>query len=523
MPSPEVEISPRRHRRRRPAASTFTNCCCSITIAAVLLLSFVPTQAVAGASVTAQQTPSSHADQTRIARHVFAERSTRQKESNQEESSDLQVETSPEVDEEENTITSQDSSDEAPGRYVAHHIDGYGSITSCMDEQTSSAGRDIEGATQQQNYETIDLEIKFDYQIELISLISDEDSADTYNELIVSTERTMHHVMVDNFLDCKSGATDAHGMDKKRKMTDAVVESLPPSPQIVGISSAPQDAISLTDSCATAHTTEDNCVVINAAATVTVDMDGITNAELLSEAIDVIRSSILEKIETDMEQGQYDEQYGRNLFAKISFVDANPVGGDAQPQVASGSSASLREESHVRHRRRNVRAVVVVIGMTTIAVVFKLISYSRELRSNTSRSDSNDKKSWRKRIDNTKEDDAAEDAGGKRKKKERKMPKYDLFGNTGSDGSASIVVEEVEEIDESQNDDFEENELESIDNGNNDDDDDDDDWTYDEIGRQESREVLDLESGTLQMTVNGNVCQINDFDETWHTFWLSEK
>ena len=459
----------------------------------------------------------------------------RQKESDQEESSDLQVETSPEVDdEEENTITSQDSSDEAPERYVAHHIDGYGSITSCMDEQTSSAGRDIEGATQQQNYETIDLEIKFDYQIELISLISDEDSEDTYNELIVSTERTMHHVMVDNFLDCKSGATEAHGMDRKRKMTDAVDESLPPSPQIVGISSAPQDAISLADSCATVHTTEDNCVVINAAATVTVDMDGITNAELLSEAIDVIRSSILEKIGTDMEQGQYDEQYGRNLFAKISFVDANPVGGDAQPQVASSSSASLREESHVRHRRRNVRAIVVVIGMTTIAVVFKLISYSRELRSNTSRSDSNDKKSWRKRTDDTNEDDTAEDAGGKRKKKERKMPKYELFGNTGTDGSASIVVEEEEEIDESQNDDFEENELESIDNGNDDDgndddgnddgndddDDDDDDWTYDEIGRQESLEVLDLESGTLQMTVNGNVRQINDFDETWHTFWL---
>ena len=96
------------------------------------------------------------------------------------------------------------------------------------------------------------------------------------------------------------------------------------------------------------------------------------------------------------------------------------------------------------------------------------------------------------------------------------MPKYELFGNTGSDGSASIVVEEEEEIDESQNDDFED-ELESI---GNDDNDDDDDWTYDEIGRQESQEVLDLESGTLQMTVNGNVRQINDFDETWHTFWL---
>jgi hypothetical protein len=441
----------------------------------------------------------------------------RQKESDQEESSDLQVETSPEVDEEENTITSQNSSDETPDKYVAHHIDGYGSITSCIDEQTSSAGRDIEGATQQQNYETIDLEIKFDYQIELISLISDNDAADTYHELIVSTERTMHHVMVDNFLDCPSGATEAHGMDRERKMTDAVVESLPPSPQIVGISSAPQDAISLTDSCASVHTTEDNCVVINAAATVTVDMDGITNAELLSEAIDTIHSSILEEIETGMKQGQYDEQYGRNLFAKISFVDANLVGGDAQPQVASSSSASLREESHVRHRRRNVRAIVVVIGMTTIAVVFKLISYSRELRSNTtSRSDSNDKKSWRKRTDDTNEDDTAEDAGGERKKKKRKMPNYELFGNTGSDGSASIVVEEEEEIDESQNDDFEENELESIGN----DDDDDDDWTYDEIGRQESREVLDLESGTLQMTVNGNVRQINDFDEIRHTFWL---
>ena len=445
----------------------------------------------------------------------------RQKEFDQEESSDLQLETSPEADAEENTITSQDSSDEAPEKYVAHHIDGYGSITSCIDEQTSSAGRDIEGATQQQSYETIDLEIKFDYQIELISLISDEGSADTYNELIASTERTMHHVMVDNFLDCPSGATGAHGMDRERKMTDAVAESLPPSPQIVGISSAPQDVISLTDSCASVHTTEDNCVVINAAATVTVDMDGITNAELLSEAIDTIHSSILEKIETDMKQGQYDEQYGRNLFAKISFVDANLVGGDAQPQVASSSSASLREESHVRHRRRNMRAIVVVIGMTTIAVVFKLISYSRELRSNTSRSDSNDKKSWRKRTDDTNEDDTAEYAGGKRKKKEKKMPKYEMFGNTGSNGSASIVVEEEEEIDESQNDDFEENELESIDNeDHDDDDDDDDDWTYDEIGRQESREVLDLESGTLQMTVNGNVRQINDFDETWHTFWL---
>ena len=92
------------------------------------------------------------------------------------------------------------------------------------------------------NYETIELEIKFDYQMELISLASEENRSDAYDELIASTERAMHEVMVDGFLHCGSpGATERHGMDRKRHLT-TVAESQPPSPRIVGISSAPQDA-----------------------------------------------------------------------------------------------------------------------------------------------------------------------------------------------------------------------------------------------------------------------------------------
>ena len=318
-------------------------------------------------------------------------------------SSDALEEVSAEVREEEMSITSQESGDEL-SKYVAHHIDGYGSITSCNDGDISSAGRDID------SYESVDLEITFDYQMELISLLPEEDSMDAFDELIASTERTMHKNMVDSFLDCGMyGATEGHGMDRRRQLA-TVDKSKVPSPLIVGISSAPQDAISLADACTSVHTNEDACVVVNAAATVTVEMDGITNAKLLSAAIDTIRSAILKNIEAGMKQGQYDGRYGPNIFAKISFARPNHTWGDVAPPLIARSSlpenevgdgnhdpstamaASLRGKSNVRHRRRNVRAIVVVIGMLTIVILFQLISFNRDLRSR--RSDSQGKKSW---------------------------------------------------------------------------------------------------------------------------------
>lgn len=449
----------------------------------------------------------SHAHPERSSRRVFASRRRIEQQHRQpaDQSSYAQVELSTEDGKEDTSKTSQESSDEA-SKYIAHYIDGYGSITSCNDDHSNSAGGNIESSTAQSDYETIDLEIKFDYQMELISLASEEYSSHVYDELVASTERTMHEVMVDGFLHCGSpGATEEHGMDRKRHLA-TVAESQPPSPRIVGISSAPQDAISLEDSCTSVHTTRDACAVVNAAATVTVEMDGITSSKLLSAAIDTIRSSIVKKIEADMKQGQYDEQYGRNIFAKISFVSPNRI---APPLVASRSSlpeeevgdgaydpsetvaTSLRGKSHTRHRRRNMRAIVVVIGMGTIAMVFKLISYNKNIRSK--RSDAKgDKKSWRMRssIGNSGNAKKEKDTNERGEKKQAEMPKYESSG--GSVSNTSVIVEEEEEDDDkSQSDDFEENESiqKSIDSG------DDDDWTYDAIGRQASLEVLDLEPG----------------------------
>ena len=397
--------------------------------------------------------PTSHAYPERSSRQVLLASQQRRVEQQHrqtaDQSSDAQVEISTEDEEEDAPTTSQESSDET-SNYVAHHIDGYGSISSCNDDHGSSAGRDIESSTgkAQSDYETIDLEIKFDYQMELISLASEENSSDAYDELIASTERTMHEVMVDGFLHCGSpGATEGHGMDRKRRLV-TVAESQPPSPRIVGISSAPQDAISLEDSCTSVHTTKDACAVVHAAATITVEMDGITSSKLLSSAIDTIRSSILEKIETDMEQGQYDERYGRNIFAKISFGSSNHI---APPLVASRSSlpeeeigngahdpsetvaTPLRGESRTRHRRRNMRAIVVVIGMVTIAMVFKLISYNKSIRSKRS-DEKGDKKSWRMRssICNSGNAKNEKDTNATGEKKQAKMPKYDSFGGSVS-------------------------------------------------------------------------------------------
>ena len=500
--------------------------------------------------------PTSHAYPERSSRQVLLASQQRRVEQQHrqtaDQSSDAQVEISTEDEEEDASTTSQESSDET-SNYVAHHIDGYGSITSCNDDHGSSAGRDIESSTgkAQSDYETIDLEIKFDYQMELISLASEENSSDAYDELIASTERTMHEVMVDGFLHCGSpGATEGHGMDRKRRLA-TVAESQSPSPRIVGISSAPQDAISLEEFCTSVHTTKDACAVVHAAATITVEMDGITSSKLLSSAIDTIRSSILEKIETDMEQGQYDERYGRNIFAKISFGSSNHI---APPLVASRSSlpekeigngahdpsetvaTPLRGESRTRHRRRNMRAIVVVIGMVTIAMVFKLISYNKSIRSKRS-DEKGDKKSWRMRssICNSGNAKNEKDTNATGEKKQAKMPKYDSFGVSVS--NTSIIVEE-EDNDKSQSDDFEENESiqESIES------DDDDDWTYDAIGRQASLEILDLESGAgapaavagdesmnvvsappsasnskmLQMMANGQIHM--GFEEAWETF-----
>ena len=490
--------------------------------------------------------------------HAYPERSSRLEQQHRQtadQSPDAQVEIPTKDEEEDASTTSQESSDEA-SQYVAHHIDGYGSITSCNDDHSSSAGRDIESSTgrAQSDYETIDLEIKFDYQMELISLASEENSSDAYDELIASTERTMHEVMVDGFLHCGSpGATEGHGMDRKRRLA-TVAESQPPSPRIVGISSAPQDAISLEDSCTSVHTTKDACAVVHAAATVTVEMDGITSSKLLSSAIDTIRSSILEKIETDMTQGKYDERYGRNIFAKISFGNSNHI---APPLVASRSSlpeeeirngdhdpsetvaTSLRGESRTRHRRRNMRAIVVVIGMVTIAMVFKLISYNKSIRSKRS-DEKGDKKSWRMRssigISGNAKNEKDTNATGE--KKQAKMPNYESFGGIVNNTSIIVEEEEEEDNDKSQSDDFDENESiqESIES------DDDDDWTYDAIGRQASLEILDLESGAgapaavagdesmnvvsappsasnskmLQMMANGKIRM--GFEEAWETF-----
>ena len=430
-------------------------------------------------------------------RHVLLASSRRRIEKQQQQpadqSSDAQIEASTEHEEEDSSTTSQESSDEA-SKYVAHHIDGYGSITSCNDDHSRSAGRDIESSTGRapSDYETIELEIKFDYQMELISLASEENRSDAYDELIASTERAMHEVMVDGFLHCGSpGATERHGMDRKRHLT-TVAESQPPSPRIVGISSAPQDAISLEDSCTSFHTTKDACVVVHAAATVTLEMTGIINSKLLSAAIDTIRSSILKKIEADMQQGKYDERYGRNLFAKISFksrssLTEEEVGHDYSETVAT----SLRGEAPTRHRRHNMRAIVVAIGMITIAIVFKLISYNKNIRSKRSGA-KGDKKSWRMRssVDNSGNARNKKDTNERGEKKQAKMAIYESFGGDSA-SNASVIVEEEEEEDKSQSDDFEENESIQMSIKS----DDDDDWTYDAIGRQASLEMLDLESG----------------------------
>jgi len=265
---------------------------------------------------------------------------------------------------------SQDSEDKA--KLITHDIDGYGTITSC-DEEASEIG----------DYKTIDLEISFEYEVELIS-VDGKQTQDMFQDVMDTTERNIHNAIVDAFLHCDS-FTQTQGMSRQRSLrTDAENYRLL---HIIGVSSAPRDTLSLSERCTPTARSGDTCMVINAATLVTVIADraaleDASNSAQISTERNSIRTDILNDIESTMSRGVFDKRYGRSVFANISFLkpaEENVTSGTSMEDDAT-ATASLREETHSRQRRRGVRCVVIVGGICLIILIFKMVAFNKKLR-----------------------------------------------------------------------------------------------------------------------------------------------
>ena len=272
-----------------------------------------------------------------------------------------------------NTIKSMSQDSEDKAKLITHDIDGYGTITSCDEEP---------GAID--DYKTIDLKISFDYQVELIS-VNGKQTQDMFQDVMATTERNIHNAIVDAYLHCDS-FTQTQGMTRqRRRRTEAEHNRLL---HIIGVSSAPRDTLSLSERCTSTGGSRDSCMVINAATMVTVTadraaLDDVSNYAQISMERNAIRTDILDDIQSTMSRGVFDKRYGRSVFANISFLkraEANVTSGASLEDDAT-ATASLREETHSRQRRRGVRCVVIVGGICLIILIFKMVAFNKKMRS----------------------------------------------------------------------------------------------------------------------------------------------